>query len=327
MGGARLGGASVVLTGVALAVLALGSDGCSSSSAAPDAAVLEHRDVEVAEEAGDEAAEDAPADAPRAPDGGGEAGHVYDGTTGQPCTSDAQCRTAAGINDCSTDAYTEAIFPTPVCLMPGPCSTPDDDQLHYCDGPDEESSPGVCYPASSLPKGEGLCFPKCTFGLNGGQPQGCQGKDACVLLGWTSTIGVGICFGGCTENSDCPGGQKCATNEALCEPSPTPPTLALGAACASTTTACDCFYNDTSGIGFCTQVCLVGGSGCPAGWVCDAGEPTKVFSQANVGLEGSCLPACSLDGGAPEGGSPDAGACPLASTCQSPDVAGPDCQP
>jgi len=211
--------------------------------------------------------------------------------------------------------------------MPGSCSVPDDGQIHYCDGPDEASSPGICYPVSSLPSGEGVCFPKCTFGLHGGPPAGCQGKDACVLFGWTTTTGIGVCLGGCTQDSDCPDAQKCATNVALCEESPSPPTLVLGATCASTTSSCDCIYNSVSDVGFCSQVCIVGGSGCPAGWVCDGSEPTKAFSQATVGLEGNCFPACSLEGGAPEGGAADAGMCPLDSTCQSLNVAGADCQP
>src|SRR5579859_5596076 len=105
-----------------------------------------------------------------------------DMTTGKKCTTNADCQTpGGGINVCSNDPrfmfqYSNVVFtnfPTPVCEVPppngggncDPCggTMPCDRGIHFCDGPDQLSAPGLCVPNSStnpLP-GQGRCYPFC----------------------------------------------------------------------------------------------------------------------------------------------------------------------
>jgi hypothetical protein len=166
------------------------------------------------------------------------------------------------------------------------------------------------------------------------------GKDVCNVFAFTESsppTGLGYCLGGCTADSDCSGAggaaEKCDTTSGLCLTTVTAPTKKLGAACTSadlgsstTPAACNCFVG-SSGNGFCSTFCTVGGSECPAQWFCETEEPIMVtgandasvpgFSTPNQGLAGLCVPSCGED----------AGACPTNSTCTTTYAGGPGCVP
>jgi len=142
---------------------------------------------------------------------------------------------------------------------------------------------------------------------------------------------------------------SCQTDVGLCTTQPLMRSLPIGAACTSsdfTSGACNCDFDPTTNAGFCTTVCVVGGTPCPTGWVCDSGEPTVVnLGNGNIpittqtpGLAGTCLPACitgaaattsaavMLDGGA-DGAvmeSADAGDAPTDAASPAPLDAGGD---
>jgi len=285
---------------------------------------------------------------------------TYDGTTGKACTTDSQCvgTGGPGTNNCSNDfvatiaGVTGPAIPLAVCLPPpiaddcdpAPPSDPTGSLPHFCDGPDEPSSPGLCVADNPQQpqSGMGVCQPKCTFEINGSSASGCIAPDTCTAsifaevqgAASTSVVGYGYCQGTCQTDSDCPPqmgvAATCQVDVGLCTTQPVARTLALGAACTSadyTSGACNCNFDSTTNAGFCTTACVVGGAPCPAGWVCDTGEPSVVnLGTANIpitsqtpGLAGTCLPACSVtsgvtasasvgvEGGVDAGGGDDAG--------------------
>jgi hypothetical protein len=247
---------------------------------------------------------------------------TYDGTTGKPCQSSSDCASANGpqLARCSNEVFApQAYYPQAVCILVT-CSPVSDTTAHFCDGPDDPSSPGICVPQST----GGICLPRCTFDKSGGAPSGCTGKDACFPYVAAPAEGVGYCWGGCTASADCPSGQQCQTNEGLCMEGLVPPTKAYGASCSKADSedgACNCLYGGTNDDGYCSNFCLVGGAaGCPAGSVCDALEYRQDgFTTQNPGLAGYCAIACSTA---------DAGTtCPTATTCTDIFAAGPDCVP
>jgi hypothetical protein len=268
---------------------------------------------------------------------------AYDGTTGKACTTDADCVStnpgAPGLVFCSLTMFKDgALFPTGVCIIPpatnGNCSTPSDGLIHYCDGPDEPSSPGLCNPLSS---GDtvGNCFPQCTFASDATAATGCVGKNACSALGVgadpnnpTAAIGVGFCYGGCEVDSDCPSGNHCQSNTGFCLTTLTTQDPE-GEVCTAQSDACNCVGSP----GFCGLTCVTAGSvACPTGQVCDAFLPTSVvngtttltgWTTQNPGMIGLCLPTCALDGGA----GTEAGACYTNSSCTAGTAVGPDCEP
>jgi hypothetical protein len=297
-----------------------------------------------------------------------EAGSIgNDGTTGKPCQTNADCKgpNGPGVNVCSNDPQGlngsgNAIFPTPICFDPTPCNLPVDGNLHFCDGPDDPSSPGFCVGASS--SGMGFCLPKCTFKADGSAAQGCGAKNACNFFAplqdpttMAVTGGVGFCYGGaCAQDSDCPASNKCQTNMGVCLGMATLPLSQLGSACnplsTTSTNACNCYSNPNSvnGLGYCAQFCLTGGNDCPAGTVCDGQEPATLtgandasitgFAMQNTGLAGYCVPTCGAaagDGGTADGGAAEAGAEGGAASCggyfnascQAYDAVGAACQP
>ncbi|HEX3343692.1 MAG TPA: hypothetical protein VHS09_03925, partial [Polyangiaceae bacterium] len=213
----------------------------------------------------------------------------------------------------------EAYYPTAVCILPS-CSPVSDAAIHYCDGTDDPSSPGICVPQQT----GGICLPKCTFDKNGGAAVGCTGKDVCAAYTTSPGNGVGYCWGGCTQDLDCPTGQHCQTDQGLCVEGVVPPTKLFGAACTQADTssgACNCLYGGTAQVGYCSSFCVVGGaSTCPTGAVCDGLEYRQYgFTTSNPGMGGYCAVACSTgDGGA---------ACPPSSSCTNVFAAGPDCVP
>jgi hypothetical protein len=260
---------------------------------------------------------------------------TFDGTTGKACTTDSDCVPAGdpNINVCSNDfvamvaGVTWQPLPTPVCTLnptsdncdPAPSSDPQGLLPHFCDGPDEPTSPGLCVADNPVApvSGMGTCQPKCTFTLDGSATTGCLAPDTCVLANFaevqsgatSSVMGYGYCQGTCQDSADCPAQQgvpaACQTDVGLCTTQPVPRTLAIGDACSASdfaNGACNCNYDPTSQAGYCTTVCVVGGTACPAGWVCDTGEPSVLnLGAGNIpittqprGLAGVCAPACSV---------------------------------
>jgi hypothetical protein len=249
----------------------------------------------------------------------------YDGTTGEACTTDADCLAAGGpgIARCSNSVFApDDLYPTAVCILPtcpvvsGPTS------LHYCDGPDDPSSPGICVPSGAT--GDSLCIPKCTYDAKGDPAKGCQGHDVCFAYSVTMESGVGYCWAGCTADEDCQDGQHCQADRGTCLEATVPPVKTVGEACTVTDQsdyACHCFYSDASEAGYCTDFCVVGGATtCPLGYTCDSIEyRSDGYSVQNTGMGGYCVATCSTaDGGT---------TCPANSTCSNINVGGPDCTP
>lgn len=303
----------LVLVVVAVPVVGCGSDSGGGSSDGgtagnTDAATVFHRDAAgITSEAGGEAS----------------VSLLYDGTVGLPCKSDLDCQPSGGpgLAVCSS-SLTNPVFPTPVCVIPSGCNAGTDNNVHYCDGPDDPSSPGVC-----LSVGQGLCLPQCEFANDGSPAQGCQGNDACTFYGAGITannqvIGIGYCWGACTADSQCPTGSSCQLDQGVCLTTVSTPTKSVGQACTAADNnaggACSCLTNpnDTSASapGLCTKSCQVDvtKNACPSGFVCQAFEPTSFpamgttpatpgFATQNTGLAGVCVAACS--GGDAGGGS------------------------
>jgi hypothetical protein len=253
----------------------------------------------------------------------------YDGTTGKPCTTDADCKApnGPGLARCSNSVYApNAEYPTAVCIVPTCSPISMGGAIHYCDGPDDPSSPGVCVPVGTM--GGGQCFPRCTYDTTGDAPKGCQGKDTCFAMSFvgSSAAGIGYCWGGCASDGDCPSGQKCQTDLGTCVSGVIPRTKSIGQACNQADAnggACDCLYGGTAEAGYCTSYCVVGGDAtCPGGFVCGADElRVDGYSSQNPGMAGRCHVECS----ASDGGASDAGGCPTNSTCSDIYAAGPYC--
>ncbi len=269
---------------------------------------------------------------------------MYDSTVGNPCQSDLDCEPAGGpgVNTCSITTFSEAFFSTAFCVLKG-CDLGTDGATHFCDGPDQPSSPGTCVNFG----GTGLCLPTCFFYADGSPAQGCLANDACLQDdafamakqpdGGTVLAGLGYCFGGCTKDADCPTGNLCQVNEGICVTKVDPPTKTIGTACAAadngsatTPAACNCFLNSNTMMGACSQFCTTGSTAdpCPAGYVCDALEPTELVDQSdasipgfptqNPGLAGSCVATCTDEGGTCAGSM---------FSCSKFTPAGPDCLP
>ncbi|HZU85381.1 MAG TPA: hypothetical protein VE987_20760 [Polyangiaceae bacterium] len=377
----------LLASGMVVGAVAILGNGCSSSSNGGPS---------------DGGGDGSPTHPPMRLDSGTDAGGVvsnvtFDGTTGRPCSSNADCKGDAGTNVCSTsytftiNAVTVQLWPTPVCLMQlapgvGNCDPGPPGAMQFCDSadPTDVTSPGICLPATTPQQAgpmNGICFPACHFALDGTPPLGCTGKDTCVPLNFlldTNTGAVtayGVCQGTCQADADCSAlgtGWGCQTDLGFCtrakktrsKPIGTPCTNAAAnttAATDSTSGACNCFALSSLSNAYCTSSCVVGGTPCPNGWVCEAFEPSTVtFSGAAAdggdivtpgppmptqGLSGLCMPPCANpDGGVPEagpasdggadgatdGGADGAGAaleCPASSVCTAGTVVGPDCQP
>jgi hypothetical protein len=250
---------------------------------------------------------------------------LYDGTTGKACTTDADCKSANGpeLARCSNSVFApDDYYPTPVCVIPSCTTVSDVSGLHYCDGPDDASSPGVCIALGS--DGTGTCVPKCSYDKAGDKATGCQGKDTCRAYSPAAETGLGYCWAGCTQDGDCESGQHCQTDRGTCVAGVVPPTKSIGEACTvadEDDDACRCFYGVASQTGYCSSFCIVGGPGtCPTGYVCDALEyRSDGFSVQNTGMAGFCVATCPMTDAA--------GTCPPNSTCSDINVAGPDCVP
>jgi hypothetical protein len=229
-----------------------------------------------------------------------------DGTSGQPCHHDADCVRdgGPGVNRCSSGQPTTRAgvtvqrFAIPVCVVsagtdghscdPAPSGDPGGANLHFCDGPDDASAPGVCVPDSTPPRsGAGTCLPKCSFALDGSPAVGCLGSAACFPLDYLpeldldltlSGTGYGYCQGFCQTDGDCSAlgaAYRCQTDLGECTEAPIPRTQPPGAACIAESADCLCAAGDASA-GYCTSACVIGGATCPEGWLCDNGEPRVV---------------------------------------------------
>jgi hypothetical protein len=253
----------------------------------------------------------------------------------------------------------------------------DSSDIHFCDGPNDPSSPGICIGLDPTDPLIGLCVPKCTFAEDGSPATGCVGHNACGYLtdllsvSQQAPIGIGYCKSACVTNADCADLQsdyECQSDEGNCTLIAAQRTKKIGDSCSTAGTVNDatlgtCFCaNGSAGSGFCTTQCVVGGPAgedagavCPAGWVCESGEPNALdfgsgtpplaITTPTPGLIGNCVPACteaevvpddaaaedSSSPGAPaeDAAQPDAseagGPCPAGSTCTAGTVAGPDC--
>jgi hypothetical protein len=304
---------------------------------------------------------------------------LYDGTVGKACSSDADCQVngMACTNVCSTSYYKPGDgvrYPTAVCISltcdPAPPGDPNGQFIHFCDGPDGDlNTPGVCLPTTSPPKsGMGLCLPQCQYTNDGNAPKGCVGKDACTRYGFGTLssgapFGLGICYGGCTQSSDCPAGNECQTDEGICVATVKSRTLPPGAPCTSAdadpTSAnpngkgnCNCIYDTVTNEGYCSTYCLTGATSgpgsCPttdsgATFVCDDNTPSTIMTSSgntpwgttmeNPGIGGSCFLQCTpsdagasdAGNGCPYGGAADAGG--GGDLCSNATIAGPDCLP
>lgn len=273
-------------------------------------------------DAGPDGSADGSLDGEGAPDVGTDVAPTkpYDGTVGKACKSDTDCASpnGPGLARCSSSVFApQDYYPTPVCILPSCSPVSDKNAMHYCDGPDDPSSPGVCVPFGTSGS---VCLPKCTYDKNGGAPVGCQAHDACFAYPGAPESGAGYCWAACTQDSDCGSGEKCQTDWGWCVQGVIPPTKSIGAACTASDSnagACNCLYG-TSNTGYCSQSCVVGGAACPTGYVCDSLEERLVgYTTPNVGMGGYCALACGAD----------AGATCTNSTCTSVFASGPDCIP
>jgi len=220
-----------------------------------------------------------------------------DGTTGRPCTNDADCTRdgGPGVNRCSVNqpmmftGVTIQSYTSSVCVVgvpdsggnncdPGPLGTP---LLHFCDGPDDPSSPGVCV-RNAHGSGFARCLPQCTFQLDGAVAIGCLGKTGCHPIGFAppatataNSYGVGYCTGFCVIDSDCNSlgpGYACQSDIGYCTMTKVARPQTSGASCSMNAVGpeCDCAVGSTL-TGYCTTSCMVGGAPCGPGWVCDNG--------------------------------------------------------
>ncbi len=262
---------------------------------------------------------------------------AFDGTTGRECKQDSDCVGAdggAGINTCSVDygftitGVSVSLWATPVCIIPPPQSSAagncdpvpagvDDGLPHFCDGPDDPTSPGLCLPfdLNNPQPGQGVCYPLCTFGLDGQKPTGCVGTDVCFpvtfLRSSTSgtVTGYGFCAGGCDKDADCAGlgaGFVCQTDIGYCTMTKVTRTKAIGAACMAATAAgtaddiaCNCDSDATTGVGVCANACIVGGLPCADGQICDAGFQNPIVFTSSAGGASVSVPVTAQNPGIP----------------------------
>jgi hypothetical protein len=202
-------------------------------------------------------------------DAGNEAstgGAGFDGTTGQACQSNADCKgqsaNAPGTNQCSNNyqftgnGVTYNPWPTPVCILPlaaatGNCDAGSNGVVQFCDSadPTDPTSPGICVAITQGVGGvnSGTCLPACSYQLDpntgvASPPSGCTGKDTCTPLTFELDVtsgavtGFGICEGTCQTDADCAGlGATfvCQVDRGFCTATKKARTLPIGATCTN----------------------------------------------------------------------------------------------
>ena len=242
-----------------------------------------------------------------------------------------------------------------------------DNALWGCDSDpttlDVLTSPGICLPTTNPPTAnQGICLPACQLPLDGSKSPNVTSPNTCLFYNVVEPptgqpVGIGFVQGTCQADSDCTGlgtGWICQVDIGFCtqataqktrtKTAGTPCTAGNSTTTDSTTGACDCFSgnNPNTGTasasiyaGYCTSACVIGGTACPGGYVCDGLYPSGPLSfgdaaapalmMQNAGAAGTCLlPCTNADGGT----SADGGAqCPTNSTCVAETLEGPDCLP
>ncbi|MGA7122195.1 MAG: hypothetical protein WBY94_18980 [Polyangiaceae bacterium] len=255
-----------LLASALIAALAVVIDGCSSSSnttpvgggdAAPDTGTgtAVHRDAGmVGQGTGTDGSSAAEASA---------GGATFDGTSGKPCSSNADCG-STGINVCSNtysgklnalNGITSPQFwPTPLCMVPlptmagvGNCDPGDPGNVQFCDSadPTDPTSPGICIPLTTPQAAgatNGFCLPHCYVGLDGTFGISCPGKDTCNALNFlldttTNMVQVhGFCQGTCQADADCSAlgtGWVCQVDAGICTKAKKTRTKAIGTTCTN----------------------------------------------------------------------------------------------
>jgi hypothetical protein len=306
----------LLASGACVVALAVVIDGCSSSSSTTndggggqDAAAQDGSSHPPPRHV------DASPDVGTSGDDGSVGATAFDGTTGNPCTTDLDCKGTDGgapVNVCSNGftfnvgGVSVQLWPTPVCIIPlpgggvGNCDPGNGATVQGCDG-----GAGICLPNANPPTpgpGNGVCFPACVFNLDGSAPVGCPGKDTCIPFTFqlSRTTGavraVGFCQGSCETDADCSAlgtGWGCQQDIGFCTRAKKTRTKTLGTPCTnsgttsdSTTGSCNCFTGSGVGAAYCTSSCVTGGAPCPNGWVCDAQEPARLdFTFADGGMQ------------------------------------------
>ena len=205
-----------------------------------------------------------------------------------------------------------ALFATPVCMIPpsnsstqGNCDPVpggvDDGLPHFCDGPDNPAAPGpgICLPfdQNNPQPGQGTCYPyarsrstarsrpdvrartRVFRSPSSAASRTGQSPDTASATAAASKTPTAASW----EPASC-----CQTDIGFCTMSKLTRTKAIGVACTAstatsttvtatddeTTGACSCDADPTTGAGFCSSACIVGGLPCPNGWTCDRGTRT-----------------------------------------------------
>ncbi len=262
------------------------------------------------------------------------------------------------------------LWPSPICLVPptapncDPCGisamgTCGDGAIWGCDSDpatlDPTTSPGLCLPnnPTTPAANQGVCIPRCELPTDGSAATGVTKPNTCVAYTFLEPttgpiVGVGFVQGTCQADSDCTGlgtGWICQVDIGFCTQATAQKvrTKTIGTACTSgtaatsdsTTGACNCIGNNTTNVGYCSSACVIGGTACPDGYVCDGFYPygplvfgdasTPALAAQNVGAAGTCIQPCTMvDGGTAADGGPQ---CPTNSSCLLETLEGPDCLP
>ena len=280
----------------ALMALSVSALACGSTS------TVDVADVADGGGAGDAGSDTSPEVRTKIDGSSADMGAIYGGAPppiGNPCTTTADCRVSDYV--CTAGAFGgDSLYPTSICVGTG-CDPGDGTTFARCD-----DYRGLCLGTSS----GSMCLPACFFGDDGAAPMGCLGKNKCHIYGWSRApdglSGIGYCFGGCVADADCPAGNVCQSETALCVKTraayPKAPGTACTSADAKAPAQCNCLYETKTGSGYCANSCHFGETTCGAGFTCDSGLPKTplraddvVFTKVPLGLAGSCLKNCATD--------------------------------
>jgi hypothetical protein len=231
--------------------------------------------------------------------GASDAGTAALSSVGDGCTDGAQC--TEGTNPrCGNKAFAEPLFPTPASCIDDCTYDRMTTEVQRC-----ANDQGVCLSASRV-SNVGVCVGLCTFD-EAGLTKKCTGAVVCNPSGYDKdangkNTGVGFCLGGCKQDADCGGTNKCDKISSLCYRAAKVYTKALGDTCdgAKVSPECNCLAADGKlSMGTCGQSCTTGSANaCATGFVCNA-VPAKdamgapLFPAEPTGLNGNCLKECA----------------------------------